>query len=160
MSQHKLTDNELNTFARYLWEHGDKRKLEAFRATFPDSRASNATASNQADKIWQQHSPDILPIIEKLHEEAAKETLSLGIDIKEKIRYCRNLMGRGSKAVEEEGSGTKFPPGEVDRHARTGLMALQEINKLDGSYAPAKIENLTPITSITETIVYPKNHAS
>ncbi len=138
MSQSKLTDIEIDTFARYLWEHGDKRKLEAFRATFPNSKTADRSASANAGRIYEREKANILLTIQKLQKLHTEDSNTLGIDITERQKLYAAAIGRATTAVSDEG---KSDDGiDVDRALRTALVACDQLNKLDGSYAPIKAE--------------------
>lgn len=145
MSQHKLTDSELDTFARYLWEHGDKRKLEAFRATFPDSKTADRSASAKAGEIYDREKVNIQLTIEGLQAASAEHSGEIGCDIEVRKEFCRDVLVLGQKAVAKLLSS---PDADLSVFEVTGLIrearqVCDQLNKIDGSYAPEKIENLT-----------------
>lgn len=155
MSQSKLTAIELDTFARYLWEHGDKRKLEAFRATFPNSKARDRSASTRALEIYEREKRDIHVTIEKLQKLHAEDSNTLGIDITERQKLYAAAIRRAMTGVSDEGSDGDDGI-DVDKALRTALVACDQLNKLEGSYAPEKVDlaKVAPI-EITRSVVYP-----
>lgn len=147
MSQHKLTDNELNTFARYLWEHGDKRKLEAFRATFPDSRATDRSASANAVRIFDGQKANILLTIEKLQKQSAKDDEDAGCGLRERKSLYSSMIALAKSQMKTSDPASA----DASRAVRNALGACDHLNKLDGSYAPEKIENLTAYGAVELT---------
>jgi len=138
MSQHKLTDMELDTFSRYLWEHGDKRKLEAFRATFPKSKATNASASAKAGEIYEREKVKIQLGIKGLQASASEHQDEIGVGIEKRHRIYKFITDKLTTALEAAEQGN-----HDDRDIRSLLATFDHLNKLDGSYAAEKREDVT-----------------
>lgn len=153
MSQHKLTDIELDTFARYLWEYGDKRKLEAFRATFPDSKAADRSASTIGGRIYDLHKVDILLIIERLQVAAAEHSTQIGMGIEQRQKFYANLVNLASRAIESQSTDTPSCSKDLIGFSRNALTACDQMNKLSGSYAPVKGEETITHTQVEFTRV-------
>lgn len=139
MSQYQLTEKELNTFSRYLWEYGDKRKSDAFRATFPKTTAGKASIAVKSNHIFKREQVNIELIIARLHKQSVIETEEAGCGLLERKLLYAGMIALARKALL---SNKPESAGNISV-ARNGLAACDQLNKLDGSYAPAKIEDVT-----------------
>lgn len=131
MSQANPTPEEASAYAAEFIRSGIKSK--AFRAAFPDSKASSRVIDNKASLIHQ--TGEVQVRIEQLttisKEQTEKEFCVSVSDIKERLLKIADL---GVDAKDDQ-FGNKIP---INLGAATS--ALSELNKMDGNHADKSID--------------------
>jgi hypothetical protein len=124
-------------FNQYRLDHGDLRLQVAFRAAFPNSKASDKTASNRGYELSK------MGVIQGRYKEMQAQARSLNaksfiMDVAERKRLLSNAATRCGEVCDERGV--------LDVRGMTATIA--ELNKMDGEYEKdnAQKQSLVNIT--------------
>lgn len=103
------------------------RKLEAFRATFPNSKANDKSASVRANEIFKIRSVSVR--FAEMREKSRKLTdESFDLSLKYKKQKMFRLLEICSTEIEAR-EGHLMPA-----DGRTAMLVIAESNKMDGEY--------------------------
>lgn len=143
MSQTKPTPKEASAYAAEFIRSGVMNN--AFRAAFPNSKASSKVIDNKASLIHQ--TSEIQVRIEQLTAISQKQSEEeFGMSIYDLKEVLSTVMKEG---VEKKKDGSLVAPAAV-------VSAVKEYNLMDGNHKPFKVEHsekdVTPWSSIKSGI--------
>lgn len=138
MAQANPTDVEATTYAESFILYGDKTR--AFRAAFPDSKA---TKESQHVKAVELHNTVKVQLrLDELREgiqESFKTKALYTIEDKKRILLDAALFGT-SIELANIGRGEDSTTIEKQRNPSATVAAIKELNMMDGDHSPTKSE--------------------
>ena len=131
MSQSRPTDKQAHDYAHY-WVMVENNKTKAFRAAFPESKATSNVLSSKACNFHKIGK--VQTVIKNIHDKLAKQTeaefmIKAG-DLKRMLVKAaeRGLMDK----IDQIGN-------EVPISLTGAVAAISELNKMDGNHAAQKL---------------------